>query len=66
MSKLAVALSVPSDALLFDDGERGPSDDLLFQFEAIRQLPPDQQQVVRELLNAMVLKQTVKRWADDS
>ncbi|WP_183724117.1 helix-turn-helix domain-containing protein [Paraburkholderia sp. WP4_3_2] len=33
--RLAVALGVSSDALVFDEGERGPDDVLRYQFETI-------------------------------
>jgi len=33
--KIAVALSVSADELIFDENERGPQDDLRLQFEAV-------------------------------
>lgn len=33
--KLAIALSVSADVLIFDEGEREPEDSLKFQFETI-------------------------------
>lgn len=60
--KMAVALSVSADALIFDEGERGPADDLALQFEAVSQLPPAEQQVVREVLDSLIIKYQARRW----
>jgi hypothetical protein len=49
LRRIAVALSVSADLLLFDDQERGPSDDLRLQFEAASRLDPDERNVVKEL-----------------
>lgn len=35
LKKIAVGLSVSLDTLVFEDGERGPDDDLRLQFEAV-------------------------------
>ncbi|WP_394203874.1 hypothetical protein [Marinagarivorans algicola] len=35
--KIALALNISADTLLFDEDERGPSDDLRMQFEALSQ-----------------------------
>lgn len=53
---MARALSVRADALVFDQGERSPDDDWLLQFEAIGQLPPQEQAVVREVLDSLIIK----------
>jgi transcriptional regulator with XRE-family HTH domain len=62
IKKLAVALSVTADALLFDTEERGPEDDLKLQFEAVSRLSPDEKRVIRELIEGMLIKHEVKRW----
>lgn len=62
LRKLAVALTVSADVLLFDEGERGPGDDLRLQFEAASRLDPDERQVVRELIEGMLLKHEARRW----
>jgi transcriptional regulator with XRE-family HTH domain len=38
LKKIAKCFGVTTDWLLFEDGERGPDDDLRLQFEAIGQL----------------------------
>jgi transcriptional regulator with XRE-family HTH domain len=40
LKRIAIALSVSSDQLLFDEHERGPDDDLRLQFEATIRLTP--------------------------
>jgi len=45
---MARTLSVSADALVFEDKERDPRDELRLQFEAISQLPPAEQSVVKE------------------
>ena len=47
---------------LFDDGERGPRDDLRLPFEAAKRLDPDEKRLVRELLDALLLKHQVRQW----
>ena len=56
LKKLAVALRVSADYLLFDEDERGPSDDLKLQFEAVSQLDDDDKEVVRNVLEGLLLK----------
>jgi hypothetical protein len=59
---LAVALSVSTDALVFDDHERGPGDDLRLAFEGTQRLDPDEQAAVRQLIEAMLLRHDARRW----
>lgn len=59
---LARALSVSADALVFEHDERGPSDELRLQFEAVSQLPPEEQAVVREVLESLIIKYQTRRW----
>ena len=60
LKKLAVALSVPTDLLLFDEGERGPDDDLRLHFEALTRLDPEERQLVKGLIESVVLKHDVR------
>jgi len=62
LRRLAVALGVSGDALLFDADERGPSDDLRLHFEAVAQMSPEERQVVRSLLEGMILKHQARRF----
>jgi transcriptional regulator with XRE-family HTH domain len=61
LRKLAVALSVSADLLLFDRDERGPDDDLRFQFEALARLDPEDKAVVKSVLEGLLLKHEAKR-----
>lgn len=58
--KLAKALHVSLDALVFEEGERGPEDDFKLQFEAVSHMPPEDQQAVKVLLDGMIVKQRAR------
>jgi len=60
--RLAVALAVSSDMLIFDKDERAPANGLLYQFEAINQLTQDEQAIVREVLEGLIIKYQARRW----
>ena len=60
--KLSVALGVSADALVFDEHERGPDDDLRLQFEALTQFTPEEKAVVRVLLESLILKHDANRF----
>lgn len=62
LRRLAIALGVSGDALLFDTNERGPGDDLRLHFEAVARMSPEDQQVVRSLLEGMILKHDARRF----
>jgi len=62
LKRLALALGVTLDELVFDEGERGPDDELRLQFEAVRQFAPDEKQIVKALLNSLILKHQARRW----
>lgn len=59
LKRLAIALSVSADALLFDEYERGPDDDLRLQFEALSAMSPEEKQVAKAVLEAMIVKNQV-------
>jgi transcriptional regulator with XRE-family HTH domain len=56
---LAIALGVSADMLVFDEEERGPSDMLRYQFETVSRMPEHEQAVIRELLDAVIVKNQV-------
>lgn len=58
--KLARALSVSVEMLLFAQNERGPEDDLRLQFEAASRLDPEEKNVIRSVIESIVLRNTVK------
>jgi transcriptional regulator with XRE-family HTH domain len=63
LRKLAVALSVSADTLVFDENERGPDEDLRLQFEATTRLSDDEKHVVKAVIESILLSHEAKRWA---
>lgn len=61
--RLVKALHVSLDDLVFDDDDRGPDDDLKLQFEAVKQLPPEDKQVIKAMLDGMIVKHRTKQLA---
>ena len=65
--KLSKALHVSLDELVFEAHERGPSDSKMkLLFEAVERLNEDEQQVIRELLEGMIIKYEARRWTGTS
>jgi len=62
LRKLAVALSISADELLFDVDERGPDQDLKLQFEAISRLDLREKEIVREILESIIIKHEAAHW----
>jgi len=62
LKKIAVAMSITIDSLVFDEQERGPDEQLKLQFEAISHLTSDEKQIVKELLDGMIIKYQSRRW----
>jgi transcriptional regulator with XRE-family HTH domain len=60
IKKLAVALSVTTDALLFDDSERGPDEELRLKFEAVSAMPDDDKHVIASLIDAYIKKHQIE------
>lgn len=61
LRRLAVALGVSADVLLFDKDERGPAAALRLQFEALRQFDEDELQVAQQVLESLILKHQAKQ-----
>jgi len=62
-SNLAVSLGVSADMLLFGKDERGPADDLRFQFEAVSRFDPEDRKAARAVLDGLILRHEAKRVA---
>ena len=61
--KLAKSLHVSLDALVFEENERGPGGDKMkLLFEAVERLSDEEQNVIRELLEGMIVKYEARRW----
>lgn len=63
IKKLAVALSVTTDALLFEEDERGPSQDLRLQFEAVSQFDLEARKIAKTVLDGLILQFQARRLA---
>jgi len=61
LKKIALALHVSTDFLLFDEHEREPNDELKRQFEALNQFDDEERMVAKELLESLILKHNAKR-----
>ena len=60
---LAVALHVSADQLVFAPDERQPADELRLAFEATNDLDADERSMIKNLIEAVLLKHDAKRWA---
>ena len=60
--QLAPALFIGADTLVFDEDERGPSDDLRLQFEAVSQFTPEEKQVAKAVIEGLILKHDSQRF----
>jgi len=60
--KLAKFLHVSIDELVFDEGDRGPSDKMKLMFEAVNNLNDKEQSIIQELLEGMLVKYESRRW----
>jgi len=60
--KLAKALHVSLDELVFEGQERGPGDRMKLLFEAVERLSEEEQAIIRELLEGMIVKYEARRW----
>ena len=61
--RIAVALQVSADVLIFGADERGPDGELLLQFEAISKFASEEKKLIKALLEGMILKHEAKRWS---
>ncbi|MEW4368224.1 helix-turn-helix domain-containing protein [Aliikangiella maris] len=64
--KLAQALHVSLDDLVFEANERGPSDKLKLLFEAAERLSEKEQAIIQELLEGMIIKYEARRWTQQT
>ncbi|MCG8314519.1 MAG: helix-turn-helix transcriptional regulator [Pseudomonadales bacterium] len=59
--KLAKELHTTLDDLVFGEDQRGPSDDLRLQFEALSQFDEEDKKIAKALLESLILKHNAKR-----
>ncbi len=62
LKKIAIALNSSCDRLVFEEGERDPNDDVALLFEAVTRLPEQKKELVREFLEAIVMKSDAENW----
>jgi len=61
--KVAKALHISLDDLVFGENQRGPGEDLKLQFEAVSELDDDDKLIIREVLEGLIVKYQAKRWS---
>ena len=61
LKKLATAFHVSTDALLFDPDERGPDDELRFQFEALSELSAEEKKIAKAVIDGLLLRHHAQR-----
>ena len=66
LRKIAVALGVSADELVFETDERGPDDELRYQFEAIARFDTEDKRIAQAVLDGLILKHQAKRLASRS
>lgn len=59
--RLAKVLHVSLDELVFDESERGPSQDLALQFEAVSHLPEEERRIIKALIEGMIVKHQTRQ-----
>jgi len=63
IKKMAQALRVTTDSLIFEEDELQPDADLALQFQAINNMSAEQQQIIKQLLEGMIIKYEAERWS---
>ncbi len=60
LKTIALALSVSTDELIFDDYERSPDQSLKLAFEAVATMNAEDRQTILSLIEGMILKHQAK------
>ena len=63
LKKIALALNITIDSSVFDDGERGPDEDLWLEFEALRQFSPEEKNIAKAVIESLILKHDASRFS---
>lgn len=63
LKKIAQTLRVTTDSLIFEPEELEPDEDLRLQFLAISSMLEAERQVVKQLLEGMIIKYEAERWS---
>jgi len=62
LKRLAIALNASIDKLVFEDGERNPENELLMLFEGVSRLDDSEQNLIKELIESVMLKHDARRY----
>lgn len=60
---VAKVLRVRLDALVFEDDERGPDEDLRLQFEALSQFSAEEKKIAKAVIEGLILKHDAHRFS---
>ncbi len=60
--RIALALNVSADMLLFEPNERGPDERLKLQFEAVSKLDEKEREAVETMIAGVLHMHDTKRW----
>jgi transcriptional regulator with XRE-family HTH domain len=60
--RIALALNVSADMLLFEEGERGPDERMKLQFEALSHLDEHEREAVQTVIAGVLHMHDAKRW----
>lgn len=60
--RIALALNVSADMLLFEPEERGPDDRLKLQFEAVTKLDEKEREALETVIASVLAMHDAKRW----
>ncbi len=63
LKKIAQTLRVTTDSLVFEPDELEPDGDLRLQFKAVSSMPDEERQVIKQLLEGMIIKYEAERWS---
>ena len=66
LKKIAQTFCVTTDSLVFEVDELEPDSNLALQFQAISNMPKQQQDVVKQLLEGMIIKYEAERWSSNT
>jgi len=66
IKNMAIALSVTSDYLIFEEGERQPESSMKLLFEGVSQLNDDEKHIIKELIEGIILKHQARLWTSAS
>ncbi len=66
LRRIALALHISADVLLFDKDERGPDEELTLMFEAISKFKEEDKKLVSKMLQGLIIQSQAKSWSEAS